>query len=111
MRSAAIRPKRIHCSRRPSIQVSSTSVRLSCGPPGGGAAQPAVPLEACPLHISAAPGARSEEHTSELQSLMRSSYAVYCLKKKKHNTDKTSTKSRKKITSYNHNKQHNQSTL
>src|SRR3546814_2918598 len=27
---------------------------------------------------------RSEEHTSELQSLMRSSYAVFCLKKKKH---------------------------
>src|SRR3546814_8609844 len=31
---------------------------------------------------------RSEEHTSELQSLMRSSYAVFCLKKKKH-TQKT----------------------
>src|SRR3546814_4691199 len=28
-------------------------------------------------------GARSEEHTSELQSLMRISYAVFCLKKKK----------------------------
>src|SRR3546814_4634672 len=28
---------------------------------------------------------RSEEHTSELQSLMRTSYAVFCLKKKKHN--------------------------
>src|SRR3546814_8973655 len=28
---------------------------------------------------------RSEEHTSELQSLMRSSYAVFCLKKKKQN--------------------------
>src|SRR3546814_7940545 len=28
---------------------------------------------------------RSEEHTSELQSLMRMSYAVFCLKKKKHN--------------------------
>src|SRR3546814_5353663 len=27
---------------------------------------------------------RSEEHTSELQSLMRTSYAVFCLKKKKH---------------------------
>src|SRR3546814_1714396 len=27
---------------------------------------------------------RSEEHTSELQSLMRSSYAVFCLKKKSH---------------------------
>src|SRR3546814_8185916 len=29
---------------------------------------------------------RSEEHTSELQSLMRISYAVFCLKKKKRNT-------------------------
>src|SRR3546814_5603595 len=29
---------------------------------------------------------RSEEHTSELQSLMRISYAVFCLKKKKINT-------------------------
>src|SRR3546814_7443274 len=28
------------------------------------------------------PGTRSEEHTSELQSLMRISYAVFCLKKK-----------------------------
>src|SRR3546814_5948761 len=28
---------------------------------------------------------RSEEHTSELQSLMRISYAVFCLQKKKHN--------------------------
>src|SRR3546814_1213386 len=34
---------------------------------------------------------RSEEHTSELQSLMRISYAVFCLKKKKHkNTSKIS---------------------
>src|SRR3546814_879576 len=31
-------------------------------------------------------GLRSEEHTSELQSLMRISYAVFCLKKKKKNT-------------------------
>src|SRR3546814_3521807 len=30
---------------------------------------------------------RSEEHTSELQSLMRNSYAVFCLKKK-HNTQR-----------------------
>src|SRR3546814_6895044 len=29
-------------------------------------------------------GTRSEEHTSELQSLMRTSYAVFCLKHKKH---------------------------
>src|SRR3546814_3552005 len=32
----------------------------------------------------AAEATRSEEHTSELQSLMRISYAVFCLKKKKH---------------------------
>src|SRR3546814_4017234 len=39
-------------------------------------------------------GFRSEEHTSELQSLMRISYAVFCLKKKKH--------------AINHNRTHNQ---
>src|SRR3546814_1838349 len=33
---------------------------------------------------------RSEEHTSELQSLMRISYAVFCLKKKKKKTHNTS---------------------
>src|SRR3546814_5728581 len=32
-------------------------------------------------------GIRSEEHTSELQSLMRISYAVFCLKKKNTKTD------------------------
>src|SRR3546814_3115614 len=31
---------------------------------------------------------RSEEHTSELQSLMRISYAVFCLKKKKYETNR-----------------------
>src|SRR3546814_6446599 len=35
------------------------------------------------LRQELAGGARSEEHTSELQSLMRISYAVFCLKKKK----------------------------
>src|SRR3546814_3074786 len=34
--------------------------------------------------VSARPDSRSEEHTSELQSLMRISYPVFCLKKKKH---------------------------
>src|SRR3546814_8856126 len=34
---------------------------------------------------------RSEEHTSELQSLMRISYAVFCLKKKNIQTQKSST--------------------
>src|SRR3546814_7354060 len=34
---------------------------------------------------------RSEEHTSELQSLMRISYAVFCLQKKKHSLEKPNT--------------------
>src|SRR3546814_1604507 len=34
-------------------------------------------------HLGLLPHHRSEEHTSELQSLMRISYAVFCLKKKK----------------------------
>src|SRR3546814_1940354 len=36
-------------------------------------------------------GRRSEEHTSELQSLMRISYAVFCLKKKKQPQKRTTT--------------------
>src|SRR3546814_9237912 len=39
---------------------------------------------------------RSEEHTSELQSLMRISYAVFCLKKKKKNSKTTKNKTQKK---------------
>src|SRR3546814_9194499 len=39
---------------------------------------------------------RSEEHTSELQSLMRISYAVFCLKKKKKNTTYTNKKDRER---------------
>src|SRR3546814_9228936 len=37
------------------------------------------------------PNCRSEEHTSELQSLMRISYAVFCLKKKKKQNNTTSS--------------------
>src|SRR3546814_5146308 len=43
-----------------------------------------LPLGALLAHLALDPVARrSEEHTSELQSLMRISYAVFCLKKKK----------------------------
>src|SRR3546814_5928486 len=41
-----------------------------------------------PNFLEAVYDPRSEEHTSELQSLMRISYAVFCLKKKKHNHKK-----------------------
>src|SRR3546814_9581740 len=39
---------------------------------------------------------RSEEHTSELQSLMRNSYAVVCLKKTENNTDNPERQTRQK---------------
>src|SRR3546814_8418171 len=64
------------------------------------------PMSQLPLHRSSAPtvggpcsapraagaGTRSEEHTSELQSLMRISYAVFCLKKKKTTNQDTNQK-------------------
>src|SRR3546814_3091752 len=40
------------------------------------------PSAAASISTVTSPGRRSEEHTSELQSLMRISYAVFCLKKK-----------------------------
>src|SRR3546814_3449426 len=45
---------------------------------------PAHHADAQPRALRGEPDPRSEEHTSELQSLMRTSYAVFCLKKKKN---------------------------
>src|SRR3546814_8984125 len=58
--------------------------------PAGAFAMPYVAAEAARRRTFAIishpdAGKRSEEHTSELQSLMRISYAVFCLKKKKKN--------------------------
>src|SRR3546814_6042857 len=59
----------------------SAAAGFCCGPdrnadrPAGDPGRPAVAAGGAVL--------RSEEHTSELQSLMRISYAVFCLKKKK----------------------------
>src|SRR3546814_4838330 len=59
--------------------------------PSAKTATPAAQLDLVPLDVPAGLSVfrneaflRSEEHTSELQSLMRISYAVFCLKKKKH---------------------------
>src|SRR3546814_6563860 len=41
-----------------------------------------LPASVCPDSAPRSESSRSEEHTSELQSLMRNSYAVFCLKKK-----------------------------
>src|SRR3546814_6301191 len=60
-------------------RLSGQTLCSACADEGGGGAQrkPAPPVGG-----AAAVGCRSEEHTSELQSLMRISYAVFCLKKK-----------------------------
>src|SRR3546814_7198480 len=50
----------------------------------GAVERPARTIDAQRQGIGPAPQQRSEEHTSELQSLMRISYAVFCLKKKKY---------------------------
>src|SRR3546814_3424419 len=57
---------------------------LQPGPRHGGRALRRGPHRAHlrPAEDQPAPGGRSEEHTSELQSLMRISYAVFCFKKK-----------------------------
>src|SRR3546814_2295173 len=44
-----------------------------------------ITIDAHTTHLYVLGLRRSEEHTSELQSLMRISYAVFCLKKKKNN--------------------------
>src|SRR3546814_3707615 len=53
--------------------------------PQAGAVDHPQPQRVVPVQQRLQHGQRSEEHTSELQSLMRISYAVFCLKKKKTN--------------------------
>src|SRR3546814_5075080 len=53
--------------------------------------RPDSPAHMCSCHNGAA--FRSEEHTSELQSLMRISYDVYCLNKKREHTSQYSAQS------------------
>src|SRR3546814_3978928 len=62
--------------------VARAEAHVQAGQYAGGNA--ATPTEKAVRNGSKRSG-RSEEHTSELQSLMRISYAVFCLKKKKKN--------------------------
>src|SRR3546814_5684037 len=62
---------------------------LSCSP---SSVQVSVFLPAlASRRFQSLPGVRSEEHTSELQSLMRISYAVFCLKTKTEKKNTTNT--------------------
>src|SRR3546814_3643469 len=62
-------------------EVDTVQVELQVGGQHSGGDQPVA--VACADEQCACRAIRSEEHTSELQSLMRISYAVFCLKKKK----------------------------
>src|SRR3546814_9785900 len=62
------------------------SRRRPLRPREGEGAHPRIPRRAAAHEEGEGPDPRSEEHTSELQSLMRISYAVFCLKKKIHIT-------------------------
>src|SRR3546814_5786008 len=66
-------------SRHPGVRVESAVARPARLRQAGAARHPDLG------HLRGARQVRSEEHTSELQSLMRTSYAVFCLKKKKSN--------------------------
>src|SRR3546814_5766078 len=70
-------PRRIHAVHPPGGSVVRPHVVLSSQTGIDHAQSPARPPDAL-----VRPAERSEEHTSELQSLMRISYAVFCLKKK-----------------------------
>src|SRR3546814_9646925 len=92
---------RIHCtgrSNRPYRQLMIREIRTH----GDSKLKPGLGHGMCPGGDGCRPRgtgrtrtARSEEHTSELQSLMRISYAVFCLKKKK-TTKHTKTHTAKK---------------
>src|SRR3546814_7684174 len=78
---------RSRCGRRSPSRIESTDCARIDDPDGARACGPATKAawkpggDVCVVN-SAEIYERSEEHTSELQSLMRISYAVFCLKKK-----------------------------
>src|SRR3546814_7703526 len=85
-------PQRTVCRNEHPVRRRHAPV-ADTGPLDGGEIQQRSLEKQCrkhPLrpHQHAGEEERSEEHTSELQSLMRSSSAVFCLKTKKHNTTK-----------------------
>src|SRR3546814_8414462 len=80
--TAASLSARTGARRRPAVLLRPRLQRAGPGAPPG-----RVRLGSRRHHALGGEGGRSEEHTSELQSLMRISYAVFCLKKKtKNNT-------------------------
>src|SRR3546814_4433966 len=88
---------------RPSHAIHSTRARISQCRNMLTAPQRSIEFFSCIV----SPSERSEEHTSELQSLMRISYAVFCLKKKKKPIQQRRTNT-SITTAHNNNQQTNQ---
>src|SRR3546814_4417276 len=65
---------------------SMPTTDTSAGTDSPASRKPAIKPSAIMSLTATTPVGRSEEHTSELQSLMRISYAVFCLKKKNNTT-------------------------
>src|SRR3546814_4226961 len=101
-RCRPLHPRSDPVLRRPAVAVHAQAGRTDLGPgqpaaaapiahpypPAGGAARTGRQRThrlAARAAVAGGGGGRSEEHTSELQSLMRHSYAVFCLKNKKKN--------------------------
>src|SRR3546814_3771039 len=74
---------------RSPVPPAAAARRSRPGNPGSSRTAPSPGRSAAPAATKSARPRRSEEHTSELQSLMRISYAVFCLKKKTKNIEKT----------------------
>src|SRR3546814_5635173 len=79
-RRTAVTASRPSTMPLPGTGVTASASSIVARPDAGSVAAAADEKERSTLSKS-----RSEEHTSELQSLMRISYAVFCLKKKKTN--------------------------
>src|SRR3546814_3818829 len=88
------------------------AARIQRAPPSAGAKHPPMHLTSRSFfsihdHWHRRQGAwRSEEHTSELQSLMRISYAVFCLKKKKNQTHTQQIQLRNNMHNHKHDLKH-----
>src|SRR3546814_4082463 len=84
------------------LLLSARKALASCEKPSRGVMSQRKAMDARPLSSFSSPDAmnavRSEEHTSELQSLMRISYAVFCLKKKNKQPHKDKNTRSNKLT-------------
>src|SRR3546814_6703122 len=85
MDGAAMAPFQTRGPRPLDRRRSFSRRRKSCWATASMVSTPAVSPRSAPVE-QAVGAVRSEEHTSELQSLMRISYAVFCLQKKTNNS-------------------------